>query len=60
MCFNISCIGYVIESLQPVSVDLGHQSSGYLKRINKLGVPENDNLDPRKYGSLGSGGCISP
>jgi len=38
-CLNISCVGYVIESLQPASVDLGHQSRGYCKRINKQGVP---------------------
>jgi len=61
-CFNICCVGYVIESLQPASVNLGHQSSGCRKRINKLeqGVPENENLRPRNYGSLSSYGCISP
>jgi len=59
-CFNISCVGYVIESVQPPSVDLGHQSSGCWKRINKQDVPENENLAQHNYGSLGSCGCISP
>ena len=43
-CFNISCVGHVIDSLQPASVDLEHSHSGCGKRIHKAGVPDNENL----------------
>jgi len=48
-CFNISCVRYVIERLQPRSVDLKHQSSRCLNRINKQGILEYESLGPRYY-----------
>jgi len=58
--FNISCVGYVLESLQPHTVDLRHQYSGCWERIHKQGVPLNKSLGPHYYSSLGPGGRISP